>query len=58
MKKGVKGVEGQLPGMPVWAIVTEYLAGGTVKGLLQKQRRRQPWKRVVHIARGIASGLE
>ncbi|GJP42545.1 hypothetical protein CLOM_g2098 [Closterium sp. NIES-68] len=45
------------PGTPLWAIVTEYMSGGTLRNYLAR-RRRLGEKDVVRIALDVARGLE
>ncbi|CAI5469542.1 unnamed protein product [Closterium sp. Yama58-4] len=45
------------PGTPLWAIVTEYMSGGTLRSYLAR-RRRLAEKDVLRIALDVARGLE
>ncbi|CAI7777220.1 unnamed protein product [Closterium sp. NIES-54] len=45
------------PGTPLWAIVTEYMSGGTLRNYLAR-RRRLAEKDVLRIALDVARGLE
>lgn len=42
---------------PMWAIITEYMAGGSLKGYLAKKKRLS-LKEILRLALDIARGLE